>query len=203
MADADAEEAAGAERDLRLGGLEAGAGGSGARVKEAGEAGHPVGLDHGHQQGEDTEREGDLAEVDGAGAGGEQGGADREGDDHRRAEVGLGDDQQAGDAELTRRIGIRPARSRTRFGSRASRSARVEDQRHLGQLGGLELQRAGADPAAGAVGAGSRRRGRRAGGRASRRSSTGVRRRIATRPWRAARCMSRRPSAPTISVRFR
>jgi len=48
---------------------------------------------------------------------------------------------------VTNRIGMKPLIERTRFGSRASRSALVEDQRDLGQLRRLNLEGAAADPA--------------------------------------------------------
>ena len=67
--------------------------------------------------------EGDQAEVARPRAGGDQGGADGEGDDHRRPHVGLEHDQQAGgaDDEQERHEALRA--SATRFGLRASRSA--------------------------------------------------------------------------------
>src|ERR1700722_16036409 len=77
--------------------------------------------------------------------------AGNEGDHHRSAEIGLGDNEQAGGAddheqwpaELTQVV-------HTLWATR-EQSRGVENERQLQQLGGLELEWAAADPAAGAV----------------------------------------------------
>jgi len=97
VAEPDAEDPAGAEGDLRLSRLKASAGGVGARMQEAGQPRHPVGLYQHRKQDKKADRDADQGEVAHPGSAGDHRGGDGKGDDDRRAEVRFEHDQQTGE----------------------------------------------------------------------------------------------------------
>ncbi len=150
LAEASAQQPTGAERDLPLNGLEAVAARVGPRVDEARQPGAPVGLDDREERHDDRERGHTDGQVPHRDPGDDEQRDQGEADDQRGPEVGLGADQQAGgtgdDAERHEQPGFH---HEPRL--RRQELDRVEDHRELHQLGGLELERAEAEPALRAV----------------------------------------------------
>src|SRR4051794_30222366 len=150
-AEAMAEKAAGADRDLALDRLVAGRAVVGPGVHERGQAGAPVRLDdreHEHEERADAGHQRELADRE---TGGDQHRRERGADDQAGAEVRLRGDQQqraAADAEDRAGDGSQAAGD---LRPRGQHRGGVQDERELHDLARLELQRAGADPAAGAV----------------------------------------------------
>ena len=68
-------------------------------MNEAGEPLHPVGLDHDREQQHQPDRAREQHQVADLHAGGDEQGAGGQADDDRRAEVGLGDHQDAGERD--------------------------------------------------------------------------------------------------------
>ena len=129
LARAEPEQPAGADRDLALHGLEA----DRARVvpgrQERGQPGAPVGLDEREERDRDGARRGDEPELAQRQPGRDEQRGQREGDDERRAEVGLGGDQhhrgngRAGGSAARCRAGCRRSRGRAESTAAACRTS--------------------------------------------------------------------------------
>jgi len=150
LAEPDAGEPAGAERDRRLHDLEARSLRVAPRVEEAEEPGAPVGLDPDGGEGEEAEERPGPGEEPHRHAGDDEHRADHDHDGDDGAEVGLDEDQRAGgpddDPERPEELAERARRASPREHGR-----HPERECELRQLGRLEVEEAEGEPAPRAV----------------------------------------------------